>query len=346
MKRQFAAVLAAGTMLSGALAAPVEAQELPVPPELENLRSQLPQFPDFPSPDEAFEIGKLPGTVPVQIPEPRVGKAELPNQEVAESYVSFGDSVAANPSQLDIAATRLKGRVPGYSWPTIRDGKCAQGVGNFPSKTAVKTGLRLADYSCGGATAYSPSDPANPIPHNTLNAQVDSAIANGDLDGRTRLVSISIGVNDFYQPGNGPEMGQEGRNARYDSAVGRAIDRIHAAAPNARVVMVGLPDQTDGANHTCPTNLYGVVSKWYFPFVSYYQDELRESQRRVSENHGADFLDMVAEINLANNNNGCSTNPNRLSASIFDDAPHNFTFHLTDKGNDYYAQRLADTYRS
>ena len=337
MKKRIAGTAAVSMITVGLLTAPVNAQEQP---------AGSVQFPDLPPIDAAQQLNELPGRVPIQLPQPRLQPGELPNQNVEESYVSFGDSVAANPGQIDILASRIKKQVPDYEWPTIRDGRCAQGVGNFPSRTAEKTGLRLADYSCGGSTAFTPSGDNDPIPHNTLNDQVDQALNEGNLDGRTRLVTVSIGINDFYQPGNGPEMGQEERNRRYDREVGRAIDRIREAAPNAKIVMTGLPDQTDGANHTCPTNMFGVVSRWYFPFVSYYQDELRNSQRRVSEQHGVEFLDMVSEINLANNNNGCSTNPDRLSASIFDDSPHNFTFHLTDAGNEYYANRLADTYNA
>lgn len=349
-EKRVATIAATSAGVTVLLASPAGGQELPLPPEVQQsvdaMPVEAPSFPDLPPIDVTEQIEDFVGQIPIQLPEPRVQAGDLPNQDVEESYVSFGDSVASNPSQMDIAATRLKGVDPGYSWPTIRDGRCAQGVGNFPSRTAEKTGLRLADYSCGGATAYTLGTPDDAIPHNTLNEQVDQAINDGNLDGRTQLVSISIGVNDFYLPGNGPEIGQDERNRRYDEAVGGAIEKIQQAAPNARVILTGLPDQTDGANHTCPTNIYGVVSRWYFPFVSYYQDELRNSQRRVSEQHNIDYLDMVSEINLANGNNGCSTNPGRLSASIFDDAPHNFTFHLTDAGNEYYANRIVETLNS
>ena len=268
------------------------------------------------------------------------------NQDVNESYVSFGDSLAANPTMLDIAVSRYQRQHPEFKWPTIRDGFCAQGPNNFPSQTAQKTGLRLADYSCGGATAYVPSNPGDPIPHTTLTQQVDQAIGNGDLDGRTRLVSLSIGVNDLWQPGNGENVGQAERNRLYHETVTSQLQRIKAAAPNAKVIMVGVPDQTDGANHTCATNLLGVTSHWYYPIVPYYQDELRNQQRSAAEAEGVQFLDMADEISAASGKNGCSNDPNRLSAAIFDDAPHNFTFHLTDAGHVYYSDRLTQEYRA
>lgn len=280
------------------------------------------------------------------IPQPKVAAPAPINPDANDSYVSFGDSLAANPTVLDIMVTRAQRQGLDIQWPTIREGFCAQGPNNFPSQVAQQTGLRLEDYSCGGATAYMEENPKSAIPHDTINDQVTKALDAGALDGRTKLVTVSIGVNDLWQPGNYENVGQERRNALYHENVTRALNRIKQAAPQAKVVMLGLPDQTDGANHTCATNLLGVVSHWYFPIVSYYQDELRNAQRAAAQATGSQYLDMVSEINLANDNNGCSPNPNRLSAAIFDDMPHNFTFHLTDAGHGYYANRVVQEFNA
>ena len=76
---------------------------------------EAPSFPDLPPIDVTEQVEDFVGQIPIQLPEPRVQAGDLPNQDVEESYVSFGDSVASNPSQMDIAATRLKGVDPGYS---------------------------------------------------------------------------------------------------------------------------------------------------------------------------------------------------------------------------------------
>lgn len=296
-------------------------------------------------PTEAQFLGEVAKAQP-PIPQPKVAAPAPVNPEAHNSYVSFGDSVAANPTVLDIMVTRAQRQGLDIQWPTIREGFCAQGINNFPAQVAQQTGLRLEDYSCGGATAYMEENAKSAIPHDTINDQVTKAINAGALDARTKLVSISIGVNDLWQPGNYENVGQERRNALYHENVTRALNRIKEAAPEAKVIMLGLPDQTDGANHTCGTNLLGMVSHWYFPVVSYYQDELRNAQRAAAQAAGAQYLDMVSEINLAKDNNGCSANPNRLSAAIFDDAPHNFTFHLTDAGHAYYANRLVQEYNA
>lgn len=284
--------------------------------------------------------------LPIPLPAPNLQAPPVVNADVRENYVSLGDSLAANPTALDIIVSREQKKNPNIQWPTIRDGYCAQGLSNFPKQTAEKTGLRLVDYSCGGSTAYVPASGNDAIPHNTLTEQVDRGLADGAINGDTKLVSITIGVNDLYQPGNGENVGQEERKRRYHETVTAQINRVKAAAPNAKVVMLGLPDQTDGFNHTCATNLLGVVSHWYFPIVPYYQDELREEQRNASAATGSTFLDMVDEINVPKNNNGCVPQENRLSAAVFDDAPHNLTFHLTDAGHVYYANRLNETYRA
>lgn len=49
---------------------------------------------------------------------------------------------------------------------------------------------------------------------------------------------------------------------------------------------------------------------------------------------------MMAEINAANNNNGCTDNPHRLSASLVDDQQHNLWAHLTADGNQFYADKV------
>lgn len=322
-----------GTSILGAT--PSGAQEIPNSSQVQ-----------LPSPKKLAEKLGLPAPV---LPMPHVASPAVVNADVAQNYVSFGDSVAANPTILDIAVQRQIDAHPelNLEWPTIRDGYCAQGPQNFPARAAIKTGLRLSDYSCGGATAIDHAG-GSVIPSNSFPNQVHSAINRGDLNPNTQLVTISIGVNDLYQPGNlqfTPEA-KKARQDRYVRTVTDQINKIRQQAPNAEIVLLGLPDQTDGQNHTCPTNFYGTVSHWYFPWVAYLQDELHEEQQRVAEATGIQYLDMRNEISYESGKNGCSLDPNRYSASIFDDSPHNFAVHLTDAGNEYYASRIADVYGS
>lgn len=336
--RILAAVAAAIIGISG-LPAAAGAQEVPALPQIPGLPPVPPIALPAPGAGAPAPL-PLPAILP---PAPVAAPPEI-NGDVRESYVSFGDSLAANPTVTDIAVNKAQKAGLPVPWRNIRPGFCAQGPNNFPAQTAQKTGLRLVDYSCGGATAYVQTQPTDPIPHDTLADQVDCAIANNHLNGDTRLVSVSIGVNDTYQMSNLNVPDTDGRQQRYRDAVIPALNRSKQAAPGAKVVLLGIPDQTDDHNQTCATNLYGVVSHWYFPIVSNYQEEVRNEQRDSANAAGVQFLDMADEISAASGLNGCSPNPQRRSAAVFDDAPHRFTFHLTDAGHGYYSDRLAQVY--
>lgn len=267
----------------------------------------------------------------------------------AGNYVSFGDSIASNPTVLDVVAARVKGTHPELQLPIQTDAVagCAHGEDNVGKRVAAKTGLELSDYSCPGATAYTPPSPQDPIPHNQFSQQVDQALNDGALTPDTKLVSIIIGVNDTYQKSNLGRPQQE-RLDLYHNEVGAQVDRIREAAPNATVVMVGYPDETDGGNYTCATNLLGQTSHWYFPAVRYFQEELRTQQRGVAEEKGLPYIDMVSEINIEKNNSGClNIDPGqRFNAAIFDDGGlHNLAGHLTGPGNEYYAERISSFYQ-
>lgn len=269
---------------------------------------------------------------------PVVAQADEPG-----NYVSFGDSIPANPTILDVVMDKVNEAHPEIQWPTLQEGRCAHGADNVGKRVAAKTGLTLDDYSCPGSTAYTPPTPQDPIPHNQLVQQVDQAVGDGALNPNTKLVSLIIGVNDTYQQVN-LNRTQEERNALYHDEVTRQIQRIKEAAPNAKIVMLGYPDETDGGSYSCATNLFGTTSHWYAPFVTYYQEELRHQQRDAAEATGIPFVDMVDEINVAKGNSGClNINPqDRMNAAIFDDGGlQNLAGHLTGPGNEYYANRIA-----
>ncbi|MBZ8176535.1 hypothetical protein GP475_11020 [Corynebacterium poyangense] len=275
-----------------------------------------------------------------------LGVPTFAQAEESGNYVSFGDSIPSNPTILDVVMTKVHNKNPQVQWPTVQEGRCAQGEDNVGKRVAAKTGLSLSDYSCPGATAYTAPGPQDAIPHNQFSQQVDQALAEGALNANTKLVSVIIGVNDTYQPAN-QNRSQEERNNLYHAEVTNQLRRIKQAAPNAKVVMVGYPDETDGGNYTCATNLLGMTSHWYFPFVAYYQDEIRAQQREAAAAEGVPFLDMVDEINVSKANSGClNIDPSqRYNAAIFDDGGlHNLAGHLTGPGNEYYAERISSYY--
>lgn len=278
-----------------------------------------------------------------------LGTTAAQAEDVAPSgnYVSFGDSIPANPTILDVVTAKVKGTHPELPIEVDAVDGCAHGGDNVGKRVAAKTGLTLSDYSCPGATAYTPPSPQDPIPHNMFSQQVDRALGDGALTPDTKLVSVVIGVNDTYQQSN-LQRPQEERLDLYHKEVSAQIDRIREAAPNATIVMVGYPDETDGGNYTCATNLLGQTSHWYFPAVRYYQEELRTQQRAIAEEKGLPYLDMAEEISIDKNNSGClNIDPGqRLNAAIFDDGGlHNLAGHLTGPGNEFYAERISSFYQ-
>lgn len=172
-------------------------------------------------------------------------------EAAAPAYVALGDSYVAGQ-----AIGGLTGPHP----------ECLQSVANYPRGAAARAGLALTDVSCSGATI-----PDLFAPHGTIPAQTDA------LSASTQVVTLSIGGNDLgFAPilrsclaasADGPLWsGEKSCREKYtvggvDSlsakaagvvapAVGDAVSRIRAKAPNARVVVVGYPTLMPDAAHT------------------------------------------------------------------------------------------------
>lgn len=246
------------------------------------------------------------------------------------NYVSFGDSIPSNPTQIQLSAQANDQLRSQLNIPEVAPGHCALGKDNFPNRIGHDTGIETNNYACAASPA------AAEHPHN-FRAQVDAALHEGKLNNKTRLVSVFFGFNDVYQDANLPF---EEHKALFVNTMADQINRVRQAAPNARIVVGGYPDLTDGNNNICPTNLFGVAGHVYGGGWAPVQDFVRDWQRSAAEKAGVPYLDMMAEINAANNNNGCTDNPHRLSASLVDDQEHNLWGHLTADGNQFYADKV------
>lgn len=246
------------------------------------------------------------------------------------NYVSFGDSIPSNPTQIQLSAQANAQLSSQLNIAEPAPGHCALGKDNFPNRIAHDSGMETDNYACAAAPA------AAEHPHN-FRSQVDTAIGEGKLNNNTRLVSVIFGFNDAYQNTN---LSPEDHKALFVNTIADQIGRVRQVAPNARIVVGGYPDLTDGNNNICPTNLFGVASHVYGGGWAVVQDFVRDWQRSAAEKAGVPYLDMMAEINSAKNNNGCTDNPHRLSASMVDDREHNLWAHLTADGNQFYADKV------
>ena len=268
---------------------------------------------------------------------------DQPNKNNPANYVSFGDSMAANPTDLDVVVNGAINKGAPIKWPTINGNRCAQDPNNFARQVARKTGLKLSDYSCAGLTAYTKGSPLVPGKRTDIAFYVDQAIRAGDLNGNTRLVTMLIGFNEFYQKGHW-NMTPQQRAAAFRNAMVPTMNKIKKAAPNAKIQLLGYPDETDGRNNTCGSNLLGVQTHWYFPFIGYFQDNLYNDQKKVARETGVTYMPFKDEINVKRGNSGCLKYGPRLNSTFFDDASHNFAIHLTDNGHNYYARRIVEQY--
>ncbi|MEL4163922.1 GDSL-type esterase/lipase family protein [Corynebacterium bovis] len=327
IKRRIAAAVAAAGLAAGTAGVGSAAAEPELPP-----MPQLPAFPQF-TPDQLMALQ------PMILPAPN-NDAITVNPDTRENFVAFGDSAAANVTAIDIVASKAIDRGIPVAWPNIGNGNCAQGADSFPVKTAQRAGLRLSNYTCAGAVAR--ADVRMPSLHtNSVTHQVDLALKDGALTGDTKLVTITAGMNDTYQApyGNPAEYGEY--DDEYVRVIGDQVRRIREAAPNARVVITGYPDQTDGHGYICQLNAGGLVTRTYYPLLDWLQKHIRTAQQRTADEQHVDFYDAFSEIDLGHDNNACSPNPNRLSSAWVDDQSHALAGHLTSLGNDHYAEALA-----
>lgn len=335
------ALAGALAMTATSLAAPTLATAQPAAPA-------LPPLPGVAAPGQpgaAPALPLTPGAVDVaNAVDPALRTGQV-NPDAPNNYVSFGDSTAANPTILDIQMDAARNRGQDVKWPTLQEGKCAQDPNNFPRQVARQTGLRLDDYSCAGLTAYTQDSPLVPGKKTNLDPYVDRAIADGALNANTRLVSVIIGFNEFYQRTSW-NMTEQQRAEAYRNAITPLLLKIKAAAPNAKVMMLGYPDETDGMNNTCGSNLLGVVTHWYFPLIAAFQDELYAQQRTSADAAGVQYLPFKDWINVRNGNSGCLGEGPRLNAAIFDDSNHRISMHLTDNGHKFYADKIVEAYRA
>lgn len=247
------------------------------------------------------------------------------------SYVSFGDSLPANPLAIQVVAAHSPDLRKQLNLQPAEEGRCDVGTDNFPNRVGHDANLEVHNYACSGA----PGVVTNP--HN-FQAQVDQAQRDNNLNAGTRLVSILFGMNDSYQEPETKKL-PEIRHQEFVDGMSAQIERVRRLAPNARITLVGYPDLTDGQNNLCPVNAFGYATHVYVPGLAYIQDSVRNAQRDVANRTNVPFLDIAAEINVQNNNNSC-TNGNRLAAADLDDQKHNLWGHLTESGNQYYADRV------
>jgi lysophospholipase L1-like esterase len=175
---------------------------------------------------------------------PTVGEERAPLD-----YVALGDSYTAGPL---ISTVR--------SDPSA----CGRSTNNYPAFLAGWLGVRsYTDVSCSGATTAHLTRPQPLYGGGAAPPQLDA------LSGRTDLVTVGLGGNDFgifarlsscagaASPGSGAracpdDLGALARDAaRVRARLADGLRRVEARAPRARVLVVGYPRVLPDSG-TCP----------------------------------------------------------------------------------------------
>ena len=179
--------------------------------------------------------------------------------------------------------------------------QCIRSLRNYPHVIAESTGASFTDVTCGGAD----TDDYFTSQYQGVAPQLDA------LSRSTRLVTMTIGGNDqgvfvgtiqacgtagASTAGQGsPCQDQYGssfedtiRTKTYPALV-RALRAVHAAAPKARVAIIGYPwimPPTGGCFDKMP------VAEGDVPYVHHIQWTLNDAVRRAAAATGTTYVDM------------------------------------------------------
>ena len=225
--------------------------------------------------------------------------------------VAFGDSLPANPNLIQYAEGRI-----------LQQGNLA-GCGtdhHFAESYGAAASRHVDDYTCAGASFRTGGM--------RISEQIRRAAESGALDGGTAEVVVFAGANDVYPYilNEHLPMPQIQENLRV--AVRDAVNQIRAAAPNARIKLMGLPTISRPDGGVCLVNLGpGGVA---VPGVNIrdVEDGLQWAVVQAAGDTGADFIDMKP---MSAGHDLCSAD--RWMVGVVDDkVPYNLILHMTYPG--------------
>lgn len=237
--------------------------------------------------------------------------------------VAFGDSYFAD-SASPTTGVGLSG--------------CPQGSGNIPRLIAEKLDREIKDYSCSGAVAYLDAGQSQ-----TIEAQVDMAINNGDLNEDTSLVPISIGGNDGMPQTLVPG---EQQASGFINKMDEILPRIKEHAPNADVQLVGYPKMSLPGGKICAPVHVGVHIPFEIPLHLVEQEEniINDYQRTAAEQHDVTFVDLKESTD---GYGPCAPDDMRWVSGMFDASigtTYTMPLHLTEKANQFISDVVVEAH--
>lgn len=239
-------------------------------------------------------------------------------QAAPGNTVLIGDSYFANTSFQQLIDTRLHGGP-----------RCIQGSFRVATELQRLTGGNVADYSCNGKELYLGREP--------IEARVDDAIRDGQLNGATRNVPIMVGANDTYRTLDPIDNAAAARS--YD----RLVSKIKSAAPNARIQFVSYPTITNDRAGLCLIRLNGLPPiEAPFPIVRVAEDQLWSQARDAAARNHETFVDLR---NQTRGHDMCQPGGGAWVAGVLDNQTpgYNLTVHMSNQGVTNAAQQIANT---
>lgn len=217
----------------------------------------------------------------LDIGEPTESLPPAPEVTVGKEYVALGDSSSAAPGV-----------------PPVVDEKCNRSGRNYPKILAETEGLTLTDVTCTGATTDM-----------VLTEQIPK------ISKRTELVTVAIGGNDFDlfnktiagcvdlavdDPLGSPCLDRvSAQQGQLDDAIskvgdhiGRVLDDIAAAAPDARIIVVGYVDLLPEDGSSCQQIAPFAVGD--YPFVNSLVRAIAGKMSDAANARGLTFVDLQA----------------------------------------------------
>ncbi|WP_409331305.1 SGNH/GDSL hydrolase family protein [Trujillonella humicola] len=202
-------------------------------------------------------------------------------------YVALGDSYSAASGVLPPDPTAAP--------------QCLRSTRNYPHVLAERIGARLTDVTCGGAdtgdftTAQHPGvppqlealSPETDLVTMTIGGNDSSVFINSILQcGAAGLSTLGQGspCRDRY----GSSFEDTVRTTTYPALV-RALSAVRAAAPNARVAILGYPWIMPASGGCYPLM---PVATGDVPYLRSLQATLNDAVRRAAEETGVRYVDM------------------------------------------------------
>ncbi|WP_448852638.1 GDSL-type esterase/lipase family protein [Corynebacterium sp. 335C] len=230
--------------------------------------------------------------------------------------VAFGDSLTANPSLVDYARASQPGQANAADCPT--DGRFAAGY-------SAASGLHTDDYTCAGASFRTGGM--------RIAEQVRRATESGALDAGTSQVVLLAGANDTYPYVLNQRMPVPEIQENLRVAVRDTVNQIRAAAPNARIKLVGFPTISAPDGGVCLVNFGPGGARTPGINIREIEDGLQWAVIQAAGDTGVEFVDLKP---MSTGHDMCSAD--RWIVGVIDDKlPYNLTLHLTHAGLDAVA---------